>query len=173
MLSVHQHANTHRHAAAMLHDAYHRSVYAVTNAAPLVFQLLGLSCKVYKTRNKYTHLPEALTVVSQQHSPIFTSLFYSVWWCKTCLILVCTGHAHSVVCGLEPPVTPVLQSIPDVDGDSSFDGIAGQPGALLHDLLRRGALSSTHLQPWLTCQGKPSHDRLIDSTLLASWACSR
>ncbi|KAA6427804.1 MAG: hypothetical protein FRX49_02467 [Trebouxia sp. A1-2] len=44
----------------------------------------------------------------------------------------CTCRAaHAVVGGLERPITPVLQAVPNVDGDGSRDGVEGHPLGLL------------------------------------------
>ena len=51
---------------------------------------------------------------------------------------------------LEATISPVLQSIPNVDSDGPGDWVTRDPQPRLHSFLGGGALASAHLQPSLT-----------------------
>ena len=59
------------------------------------------------------------------------------------------GDTYSVKCRLEAVITPVLQGIPDVDGDCALYWVTRVPHASFHGLLGRSALASTYLQTHL------------------------
>ena len=62
----------------------------------------------------------------------------------TDLVVIALGHPHSVEGGFQAVVAPVLQSIPNVDCDSTGEGVTGVPQPSLHGLLGCGSLAGTH-----------------------------
>ena len=65
-------------------------------------------------------------------------------------ILPSSGAAHTVVGGLQSPVAPVLQAVPNIDGYGPGDRVKGHPLGLL-GLLAICCQPRAHLQPCLTC----------------------
>ena len=66
------------------------------------------------------------------------------------LVLVVLGDTYSMEGGLEAVVTPILQGIPNVDGDGTCYRVTWVPHARLHGFFGGSALACTHLQPNLT-----------------------
>ncbi len=64
---------------------------------------------------------------------------------KAYLIFILSGHPHSVKGRFQPAIAPVLQGIPNVDGDGPRDRVTGDPQPRLHSFFRGGILASTHL----------------------------
>ncbi len=62
------------------------------------------------------------------------------------------GYAHSVESGLEAVITPILQGIPNVDGDGACHRVTWLLQPCLYGLFGCGALPSTHLQTHLPYQ---------------------
>ncbi|KAA6428813.1 MAG: hypothetical protein FRX49_01688 [Trebouxia sp. A1-2] len=57
---------------------------------------------------------------------------------KAYLIFILSGHPHSVKGGFQPAVAPVLQGIPNVDGDGPSDRVTGDPQPRLHSFFGGG-----------------------------------